>query len=89
MAIESSFWDILTRYVLPPILGGGAGFFTVYANWGIEKRRQRLAQRKEHIASWRKELLPLLPPNTVWGGPLTGQVMASPAFASLEPSSPA
>jgi hypothetical protein len=49
MAIESSFLDIFTRYVLPPILGGGAGLFTVYANWGIEKRRQRLSQRKEHM----------------------------------------
>jgi hypothetical protein len=68
MAIESSFLDILTRYVLPPVLGGGAGFFAVCANWGIEKRRQRLAQRKEHIASWRDELLPLLPPNTGWHG---------------------
>jgi len=85
MAIESSFLDILTRSVLPPVLGGGAGFFTVYANWGIEKRRQRLAQRKEHIASWRKELLPLVPPNTGWHGELAFQAMASPAFASLEP----
>jgi hypothetical protein len=84
-AIESSFLDILTRYILPPVLGGGAGFFTVYANWGIEKRRQRLAQRKEHIASWRNALLPLLPPNTGWSGVMTSQFMASPAFASLEP----
>ena len=42
-------------------------------------------QRKEHIASWRKELLPLVPPNTGWHGELAFQAMASPAFASLEP----
>jgi hypothetical protein len=83
--LKLHFLDILTRFILPPILGGGAGFLTVYANWGVEKRKQRLAQRRKHIASWRRDLLPTLPPNTGWTGPHTADVMASPAFASLTP----
>jgi hypothetical protein len=34
--------DVLTRFVLPPVLGGAGGLIAVCANWGIEKERQRL-----------------------------------------------
>ena len=51
--------DALTRFVLPPILGGAGGLIGVYANWGIEKRRQRLARRRELVTGWRMNLVPL------------------------------
>jgi hypothetical protein len=85
MADKMSLLDILTRFVLPPILGGAGGFLTVYANWGIEKRRARQAQRREHIATWRKELLPLLRPDLAFTPEVRSQFMATGAFASLEP----
>ena len=61
------------------------GVITSYFNWGIEKRRARLAQRKEHIAKWRNELLPLLRPGLAFTPEVRSQFMATAAFASLEP----
>ena len=52
--------DIVTRFVLPPILGGAGGLIGVYANWGIEQRRQRLARRRELVTGWRMNLVPLI-----------------------------
>lgn len=85
MSADISLFDFLTRFILPPILGGAGGLITVYANWGIEKRRARLAQQKEHIATWRNELLPLLRPGVTFTPEIGSQFMAVTAFASLEP----
>jgi hypothetical protein len=37
------------------IFGGGIGsLFAPWANWGIEKRKQKLAHRRELVAKWRE-----------------------------------
>jgi hypothetical protein len=82
---DMSLIDVVTRFILPPILGGAGGLITVYANWGIEKRRARLAHQKELIAKWRDELLPLLRPGYAFGSDIQSQFFAVPAFASLQP----
>jgi hypothetical protein len=64
-APETSWLDILTRYVLPPILGGAGGLITIGANWGIEKRKQRLQRRRELVTGWRME------PFRWWDSPKT------------------
>ena len=88
-APETSWLDILTRYVLPPILGGAGGFTTIWANWGIEKRKQRLQRRRELITGWRMTLIPMIGQTQedpmVWAGERQRAVMASPYYASLRP----
>jgi hypothetical protein len=88
-ALEASALDIITRYVLPPILGGAGGLITIWANWGIEKRKQRLQRRRELITGWRQTLVPMIgqpqDPPTVWAGKRQRIVMISPYYASLRP----
>jgi hypothetical protein len=88
-AVETSWLDILTRYVLPPILGGAGGLITIWANWGIEKRKQRLQRRRELITGWRLELIPMIgqpqDPPVVWAGERQRAVLSSPYYASLRP----
>jgi hypothetical protein len=88
-APETSWLDILTRYVLPPILGGAGGLITIWANWGIEKRKQRLQRRRELVTGWRMTLMPMIgqpqDPPTVWAGERQRAVMSSPYYASLRP----
>ena len=57
---EATWLDILTRFVLPPLLGGVGGLVTIWANWGIEKRKQRLQRQRELITGWRLELIPMV-----------------------------
>jgi hypothetical protein len=79
--------DIVTRYVLPPILGGVAGLFSPWANWWIEKSRQRLQRRRELVTGWRMKLIPMLKENgegESWTDQ-RGKLMASPYYASLRP----
>jgi hypothetical protein len=89
VAVETSWLDILTRYVLPPILGGAGGLITIWANWGIEKRKQRLQRRRELITGWRLELIPMIgqpqDPPVVWAGERQRAVLSSPYYASLRP----
>jgi hypothetical protein len=86
MAGESTWLDILTRYVLPPILGGAGGLVTIWASWGIEKQKQRLARRRELVTGWRMNLLPLVEGRDVlWVGDRKATVLASPYYASLRP----
>ena len=88
-AIETSWLDILTRYVLPPILGGAGGLITIWANWGIEKRKQRLERHRELVTGWRMTLIPMIgqsqDPPVVWAGERQRAVMTSPYYASLRP----
>lgn len=77
--------DIAARYVVPPILGGIAGLFSPWANWGIEKRRQRLARRRELITGWRLELIPMFSDRERDWLEVKQSVTASPFFASLRP----
>jgi hypothetical protein len=79
--------DALTRFVLPPILGGAGGLIGVYANWGIEQRRQRLARRRELVTGWRMNLVPLITrqsPNAEIEE-VRAALFASPFYASLRP----
>src|SRR4030088_1362944 len=76
--------DIVTRFVLPPLLGGAGGFITVYANWGIEQRRQRLARRRELVTGWRMNLIPLINAHPDLDD-LRPALYASPFYASLRP----
>jgi len=88
-APETSWLDILTRYVLPPILGGAGGLITIWANWGIEKHKQRLQRHRELVTGWRMELIPMIgqahEPPIIWAGERQRAVMASPYYASLRP----
>jgi hypothetical protein len=88
-ALEASALDIITRYVLPPILGGAGGLITIWANWGIEKRKQRLERQRELITGWRMTLIPMIgqpqDPAMVWAGERQRAVMTSPFYASLRP----
>jgi hypothetical protein len=86
MAIEATWLDILTRYVVPPILGGAGGLITIWSNWGIEKRKQRLQRRRELVTGWRMNLLPLIDgADVLWTGDRKSKGMASPYYASLRP----
>ena len=53
-------WDIVLQYVLPSVPGVAAGLFSPWANWGIEKRKQRIQRRRELITGWRLELIPMV-----------------------------
>ncbi|MET4242705.1 hypothetical protein [Bradyrhizobium sp. RT10b] len=86
--IETSWLDIFTRYVIPPLLGGAGGIITVYGQWGIEKRRQKMQARRDLVAEWRKNLIPLLiaKPETRGGGPESKYAfMDHESYASLRP----
>ena len=82
-------WDIVLQYVLPSALGVVAGLFSPWANWGIEKRKQRLQRRRELIAGWRLELIPMVASSQdspeIWAGPKQAKVLSSPLYASLRP----
>src|ERR1700738_3813494 len=88
-APETSWLDILTRYVLPPILGGAGGLITIWANWGIEKHKQRLQRHRQLVTGWRMKLIPMIgqpqEPPMVWAGERQRAVMSSPYYASLRP----
>lgn len=60
MSDESTLLDIVTRYVLPPILGGAGGLIVIWANWGIEKERSRIQARRALVTEWRDVIVPLL-----------------------------
>jgi hypothetical protein len=89
MPTETTWLDIVTRYLLPPILGGAGGLIGAWAGWGIEKQKQRLQRRRELITGWRMELLPLIAQPgdlpEIWAGQRQREVMASPYYASLRP----
>jgi len=82
-------WDIVLQYVLPSALGVVAGLFSPWANWGIEKRKQRLQRRRELIAGWRLELIPMVASSQdspeIWAGPKQAKVLSSSIYASLRP----
>jgi hypothetical protein len=77
--------DIAARYVVPPILGGLAGFFSPWASWEIEKRRQKLARRRELVTGWRMTLIPMLNERKTDWLNLRPKLIASPFYASLRP----
>jgi hypothetical protein len=81
------FWDVLSRFIVPPLLGGAGVLISVYANWGIEQQRQRLARRRELVTGWRMNLVPLLHRLSTASNP--GQIhdllLASPYYGSLRP----
>ena len=80
---EVDWFDVITRFVLPPILGGVGGLIVIWAQWGLETRRQRRRQRTELILSWRFALLPLVSQSELdWDAHRAG-VLTSPEYASL------
>ena len=86
--VESTWLDIVTRFVIPPLLGGAGGLITIYAQWGIEQQRQKLQARRDLISGWRKALIPLLnanPETTVAGGSYKYAFMYDEGYASLRP----
>ena len=86
---ETTWLDILTRFVLPPLLGGVGGLVTIWANWGIEKRKQRLQRQRELITGWRLELLPMVASSQdspeIWADQSKRKVLSTPFYASLRP----
>ncbi|WP_028136326.1 hypothetical protein [Bradyrhizobium japonicum] len=85
---EATWLDIFTRYVIPPLLGGAGGILTVYGQWGIEKRRQRLQARRDLVNAWRKDLIPLLtsyPATRGGGGENKYAFMDHESYSSLRP----
>jgi hypothetical protein len=85
MPASMDWVDVITRFIVPPILGGAGGLIAIYANWGIEKSRQRLARRRELITGWRMELMPMLRDRSRGWHELRPEVTASPYYASLRP----
>jgi hypothetical protein len=87
--MEATWLDILTRFVLPPLLGGAGGLITIWANWRIEKRKQRFQHHRELINAWRLELLPMVASSQdapeIWAGPKQAKVLNSVCYASLKP----
>jgi hypothetical protein len=77
--------DILSRYVVPPILGGAAGLFSPWAAWEIEKRRQKLDRHRQLVTGWRMELIPMFQDRQRDWSDLKEAVTASPYYASLRP----
>jgi hypothetical protein len=85
---EISWLDIITRYVIPPILGGAGGLITTYAQWGIEKRRQKLQIRRDLVAQWRRDLIPALTSQPETSSSSSGSkygFMDLEAYASIRP----
>lgn len=80
-------WDIATRFILPPILGGAGGFFTAFVAWDIEKRRSRRLRRQDLVDQWRKELFEDWPAQgiDVFGGSDSRWLTTRPAYRSLLP----
>jgi len=86
--VETTWLDIFTRYVIPPLLGGAGGIITICGQWGIEKRRQKLQARHDLVSAWRKTLVPLLnaqPETTVADGTYRYAFMYDENYASLRP----
>jgi hypothetical protein len=77
--------DVAARYVVPPILGGIAGFFSPWANWIIEKNRQKLTRRRALVTGWRLELIPMFNDREKDWMELRPALTASPFYASLRP----
>jgi hypothetical protein len=82
-------WEILSKYVLPPILGGIGGLIVSYFNWNIEKNKQRLQRKRELVTGWRINLIPMIAQSEQgampWAGERKLKVMSSPYYASLRP----
>jgi hypothetical protein len=77
--------DVAARYVVPPILGGIAGLFSPWANWGIEKRRQKLTRQRELVTGWRLELIPMFSDREKDWLEVRPALTVSPYYASLRP----
>jgi hypothetical protein len=79
-------WEFAGKYVAPLALGGVGTLAANYLGWGIEKRRQKLAYRKDLVQQWRTELVPLLNDTVVTGGTVAKYpFMKHAAYASLRP----
>ena len=46
--------DIFAELLKLFVAGAAGGAVAAWANWGVEKKRQKLTYRKELIAAWRK-----------------------------------
>jgi hypothetical protein len=79
--------EILTQFVLPPLLGGAGGITTVWMAWDVEKRRARLSRRAQLVDRWRDELIDRLDEAPVEDrdDDLNFAFMAWPVYASLRP----
>ena len=77
--------DVITRFVLPPILGGLGGLVVIWAQWGLAKRRHRLQYRTELILSWRLALIPLISQSEPDWINHRARVLTTPEYASLRP----
>jgi hypothetical protein len=73
--------DVLTRFVIPPVLGGAGGIITVWINWNVEQRRMRVQRRRELVDQWRNELLPIIAAEE----PDRDALVRHPAYGSLRP----
>jgi hypothetical protein len=75
--------DVITRFVLPPILGALGGLVVIWAQWGIAKKRHRLQYRTDLILSWRLALVPLINQSEPDWSNHRARVLATPEYASL------
>jgi hypothetical protein len=75
--------DVITRFVLPPILGALGGLVVIWAQWGLAKKRHRLQYRADLILSWRLALVPLISQSEPDWIHHRAKVLATPEYASL------
>ena len=78
-------WDIVTRFVLPPLLGGASGLAVVWLNWDIEQKRERLGRRRSLVDLWRSDLIEKWD-DDFQHGTASGLILTQQgAYASLQP----
>jgi hypothetical protein len=65
------------------------GLLSSQVQWGLEKKKQVLARRRELVTDWRMNLVPMLGQPAgqqfVWAGERQRAFMSSPYYASLRP----
>jgi hypothetical protein len=81
--------EFVTKFVMPPILGGIAGFFAPWVKYIFETRILRHSDRRALVNQWRNDLLatdlyfreisPLIPQDTY------RSIIARPSYALLKP----
>src|SRR5437667_1750876 len=85
--MSDSVWAALIGGLTGVITGGIASIISPWANWGIEKRKEKLAYRRELIRKWRVMIAELykispmkLPEPKVFGD----QIIQKPDWSSLQ-----
>jgi hypothetical protein len=83
-----TYWEIISQFILPPLLGGAGGVIAVWASWGVEKRRAKLQRRQQLVDRWRNEIIGIFSPineRYVVEIGVPHAFLGTPAYASLLP----